>query len=141
MKRIYIAILAAATLFAACEEFQPVFTGQYAEPQPEQLAEPVVEMVPASEPVSEPEQQVVPEQQPQEEQQTVQEPAAINEPQMAQEQTSARRGKGWITALIVIVCILVVLAVAFAIAGRVFPEWVDQFLYTPEELRILNHRI
>ena len=37
MKRIYIAILAAATLFAACEEFQPVFTGQYAEPQPEQL--------------------------------------------------------------------------------------------------------
>ena len=37
MKRIYIAILAAASLFASCEEFQPVFTGQYADPQPEQL--------------------------------------------------------------------------------------------------------
>ena len=33
MKRIFIAIFAAATLFAACEEFQPVFTGKYPQPQ------------------------------------------------------------------------------------------------------------
>ncbi len=28
---------------------------------------------------------------------------------------------------------------ALAIAGRTCPEWIDRFLYTPEELRILNH--
>ena len=33
MKRIYIAILAAAALLAGCEEFQPVFTGKYPEPE------------------------------------------------------------------------------------------------------------
>ena len=32
MKRIYI-ISAAALLFASCEEFQPVFTGTYPDPQ------------------------------------------------------------------------------------------------------------
>lgn len=37
MKRIYTIILAAMTLFAGCEEFQPVFTGKYAEPQEEYL--------------------------------------------------------------------------------------------------------
>lgn len=33
MKRIYTILFAAATLFAACEEFQPVFTGKYPEPE------------------------------------------------------------------------------------------------------------
>ena len=33
MKRIYTIILAAAALFAGCEEFQPVFTGKYPDPQ------------------------------------------------------------------------------------------------------------
>ena len=33
MKRIYIAILAAAALLAGCEEFQPVFTGKYPAPE------------------------------------------------------------------------------------------------------------
>ena len=33
MKRIFIAILAAATLLAGCEEFQPVFTGKYPDPE------------------------------------------------------------------------------------------------------------
>ena len=33
MKRIFIAIFAAATLLAGCEEFQPVFTGKYPDPE------------------------------------------------------------------------------------------------------------
>ena len=33
MKRIYTIIIAAAALFAGCEEFQPVFTGKYPDPQ------------------------------------------------------------------------------------------------------------
>ena len=37
MKRIYTVILAAAALFAGCEEFQPVFTGKYPDPQEQQI--------------------------------------------------------------------------------------------------------
>ena len=37
MKRIYTIILAAAILFAGCEEFQPVFTTKYPDPKPEQV--------------------------------------------------------------------------------------------------------
>ena len=33
MKRIYTIILAAAALLAGCEEFQPVFTGKYPDPE------------------------------------------------------------------------------------------------------------
>ena len=33
MKRVYTLIIAAAALFAGCEEFQPVFTGKYPDPQ------------------------------------------------------------------------------------------------------------
>lgn len=37
MKRIYTVILAAAVLFTGCEEFQPVFTGKYPDPQEQRL--------------------------------------------------------------------------------------------------------
>lgn len=45
--------------------------------------------------------------------------------------------------LLITFCIIVALAllllIALAIVGRMCPEWIDRFLYTPEELRILNH--
>ena len=37
MKRIYLAIIAAAALFAGCEEFQPVFTGKYDNPEDQKI--------------------------------------------------------------------------------------------------------
>lgn len=37
MKRIYIIIIAAAALFAGCEEFQPVFTGKYENPEDQKI--------------------------------------------------------------------------------------------------------
>lgn len=33
-----------------------------------------------------------------------------------------------------------VLCAAYVAVGHFFPEWIDQFLYTPEELEILNYR-
>ena len=51
------------------------------------------------------------------------------------------RGNTFLKILAIAACILVVLTVTYAIAGRMFPEWMDQFLYTEEELRILNHRL
>jgi hypothetical protein len=35
--------------------------------------------------------------------------------------------------------IAVILLVAFIVAARVAPEWIDSILYTPEELEIINH--
>jgi hypothetical protein len=32
----------------------------------------------------------------------------------------------------------VLLLVAYMAVGRLCPEWIDQFLYTPEELDIIN---
>ena len=43
-------------------------------------------------------------------------------------------------ALIVVLSIIFVLLLAFAVVGRVAPDFVDSFLYTPEELKILNHK-
>lgn len=37
MKKIFTAILTAAVLFTACEEFQPVFTGKYPDPQEQKI--------------------------------------------------------------------------------------------------------
>jgi nucleoid DNA-binding protein len=51
------------------------------------------------------------------------------------------RGNTFLKILAIAACILVVLTVTYTIAGRMFPEWMDQFLYTEEELRILNHRL
>lgn len=40
-----------------------------------------------------------------------------------------------------ILAVAALLLVALAVAGRVSPEWVDGFLYSPEELKILNHKL
>lgn len=37
MRRIYTLILAASVIFSACEEFEPVFTGKYPDPQEERI--------------------------------------------------------------------------------------------------------
>ena len=47
-------------------------------------------------------------------------------------------GKNWVKALLVILAVLALLVVAYMLVGRLCPEWIDRFLYTPEELKILN---
>ena len=44
----------------------------------------------------------------------------------------------WLKITLWIILGIIVLAVlALVIVGRVCPQWLDQFLYTPEELEIL----
>ena len=48
----------------------------------------------------------------------------------------------WKTLLKVIIWIaiaIVVLTAAYVAVSHLFPEWIDQFLYTPEELELLNN--
>ena len=47
-------------------------------------------------------------------------------------------GKNWVKVLLVILAVLTLLVVAYMLVGRLCPEWIDRFLYTPEELKILN---
>lgn len=48
------------------------------------------------------------------------------------------RKKAWL-AFGIPAAIAVILLVAFIVAARVAPEWIDSLLYTPEELEIINH--
>lgn len=52
------------------------------------------------------------------------------------QKTSGR--KIFIVTICVVLAVLAVLLIAWAIVGRMCPEFVDRFLYTPEELEILN---
>lgn len=45
-----------------------------------------------------------------------------------------------IVSLVILIIVLLMLAALFVL-GRVAPEWVDSLLYTPEELKILNHML
>ena len=103
-------------------------------PVHEQATEPVQESV--SEPELEPETEPVPE--------VVPVPEAVPEPvevPQQSEETKTNVGKVLLIILCVIAAIAVLLLLALAIAGRVWPEWVDTFLYTPDELKILNHKL
>ena len=46
-------------------------------------------------------------------------------------------GKG-LKALIVVAVVLILIVAAYMAVGRLCPEWIDGFLYTPEELEILR---
>jgi len=115
------------------------------EPVQEQVSEPELEPEHVPEAASEPE--VVPEPEVQAvipESETVSEPETVPETvevPLQTEETKANVGKVLFIILCVIAAIAVLLLLALAIAGRVWPEWVDTFLYTPDELKILNHKL
>lgn len=115
------------------------------EPVQEQVSEP--ELEPEHFPEAAPEPVVVPEP---EVQAVIPEPETVSEPEtvpetvevpLQTEETKANVGKVLLIILCVIAAIAVLLLLALAIAGRVWPEWVDTFLYTPDELKILNHKL
>ena len=58
------------------------------------------------------------------------------EPKQEPEQKPA--GIKWGRVLWILLAVLVLLVVAYMAVGRLCPEWIDQFLYSPEELEILN---
>ena len=108
-------------------------------PQPEIVQEPVSEPEPAVEPVSEP----ADEPEPILETEPVSEPTPDQEPEPSDEADTVQkpRSNTFLKVLLVAACVLLLLTVTYAIVGRVVPEWIDQFLYTPEELKILHHKL
>ena len=145
---------------AAVEDLKSLLAKQEAvhvmEPEPIVEPEPVIEPEPTSEPepVAEPETVTIPE--------PVIEPTVEPEPVIEQEPATAPvseqelpesvpepavqqiKKTGW-KPLIITICIFAAVAllllIVLAVVGRTCPEWIDRFLYTPEELKILNHTL
>ena len=57
-----------------------------------------------------------------------------------QEVKKPRSGSVMTTVLLTLFGVAVLLVAAYVIVGHMCPEWIDRFLYSPEELKILNHR-
>jgi hypothetical protein len=56
---------------------------------------------------------------------------------------AAKKNPFWKLLLKILLWIVIaaaVLCAAYVAVGHFCPEWIDQFLYTPEELEILNYR-
>jgi len=116
------------------------------EPSPELASEPLPEPAPVPETpevqepadaeASEPETVKVQAAEPVQEQKTEPKPAEVSVP--VSEPVKPKRK----TILILSICLVafvIVLLIAFAVVGRLCPDWIDQFLYSPEELKILNY--
>lgn len=96
-------------------------------PEPEVIPEPVIVPVP----VVEPELPV----------ETVSKAAVKHAGQNhRQEVKKPRSGSVMTTVLLTLLGVAVLLVAAYVIVGHMCPEWIDRFLYSPEELKILNHR-
>ena len=100
-------------------------SGQVTEQQEESKPEPAPDPIPDSQPEPKPEPKPAPEQKQDTEVTTV---PSVQKP--------AGRKRG--SVLWILLAVLVLLVVAYMAVGRLCPEWIDQFLYTPEELEILN---
>ena len=93
--------------------------------------EPVVEPAPAPAPVVEPEPEPAPDPEP------VVEPETVAEP-VVEPKKKGKAGKLILRLLLILLIVLAVFAIALAVLGRLAPEWLDSFLYSPEELEILH---
>lgn len=115
------------------------------EPEPEVVPAPEVEPVPESEPAALEEEIVVEAEDMSEEpaaEETVVEDASVSEDRPVEETIPAvKKERKTIKVVIVLLAVVLLLLVAFAVVGRIFPDWIDRFLYTPEELKILNYRL
>lgn len=139
---------------AAVEDLKSFLTEPEVVVEPEPLPEPIVEPVVLPEPVSESEPVLEPTTEP-----VIVEPSPKPEPVPEPEQipepvetevvpvpdvvvpVEKKRNvrKTLLVTLCIIAAVALLLLIALAIVGRTCPEWIDGFLYTPEELRILNH--
>ena len=65
------------------------------------------------------------------------EKAVKSEPAVEPEPEPVKRSRFW-RILLIIAIVIVVAIIILAVLGRVAPEWLDKFLYSEEELRILH---
>lgn len=134
---------------AAVSDLKSILTEPEPVVEPEPMAEPEAEQepVPAEEPTEEPAEE--PTETPEEVEEVV-EPAIeeelpvaeLVEDEIPEEKTVPAKKPAWKIILLVLMwtaIALVVLTGAYVAVSHLCPEWIDQFLYTPEELELLNN--
>ena len=110
--------------------------------EPKAPQKPVAEPGPVAEPESDTDPEPATEPEPTAEPESVAEPESETvEENLSSEAAAAPKKGGFVKALIVILAVIFLLMVAFAVVGRLAPDFVDGFLYTPEELKILNYKL
>ena len=128
-----------ANLAGLLEQEQPA-PAQKPEPEPGKEPEPVAE--PEPEPVVEPEPAPEPEPKPEPKPAPAPEPEPEPKPAPVREEAPRKKSSGWSkfwTFILVLVIIALVAAIALVAVGNFFPEWLDSFLYSPEEYEILHN--
>ena len=143
---------AVSALASMLEETPAPVAAPEPEPEPEPVAEPEPAPVAAPEPEPEPEPVAEPEPAPVAAPEPEPKPVAEPEPEpvAAPELDSipaveanvspepSRKGRSVFVRILIVLLVLLFLAVlGLAVAGRVAPEWLDRFLYSPEELEVL----
>ena len=66
-------------------------------------------------------------------------PAATPTPAPMATPAAKQSGIKWGRIILILLGILVAAVVAYVLVGRLCPDWIDQFLYSPEELEIIRH--
>ena len=122
--------------------FEPISSSEPV-PVPEVTPEPAAEETPEEEPeieflvepMPDPEPEATPIPEP------VAAPTAMPAPTPAATPTPAAKPAGikWGRILLILLGILAAAVIAYMLIGRLCPEWLDQFLYSPEELEIIRH--
>lgn len=107
-------------------------------PVQDDVVESVVEATPIFEPVAEPEEEQVEETAPETESAPDPTPSSSPAPAPVPVAEGEKRSNKALKCVGVILAVAVALVAAYVAVGRLCPEWIDQFLYSPEELEILK---
>lgn len=107
-------------------------------PVQDDVVESVVEATPIFEPVAEPEEEQVEETAPETESAPDPTPSSSPAPVPVPVAEREKRSNKALKCVGVILAVAVALVAAYVAVGRLCPEWIDQFLYSPEELEILK---
>ena len=66
-------------------------------------------------------------------------PAEPETPEVPAETDAAKPRRTLLKIAVSLTAAAAILLVALAVAGRMYPDWIDQFLYSAEELEIIKH--
>ncbi len=115
------------------------------EPEPAPAPEPAAEEIPEEEPEVEflvepmPEPEATPMPEPEPEATPAPEPAATPTAVPTATPVATPGSIKWGRILLILLGVLAAAVIAYVLIGRLCPEWIDQFLYSPEELEIIRH--
>jgi nucleoid DNA-binding protein len=96
------------------------------EAQPEPQPEPDPEIQPEIEQITEPQAEPQPE------------PQQVAAPTTAMVEPAVKTRPLIMKVILVILAVVVAVMLLYMLVGRLFPEWIDKFLYSPEELEIIR---